>query len=98
MPDIFTASTKLMTASGVVGTSGIPTRIFSFQCTTTATTGDFNLRNGTTASGTIYIQRAVTKPANVDDNFGARGQLFPNGCYYELTGGGADSFTISYSQ
>lgn len=98
MPDIFSGSTQRLTASGVVGTSGQPTRVFSIQCTAFGSAADFNLRNGTSASGTIYIKIAVAKPSNTDDNFGARGHLFPNGCYYELTGAGADSFVISYSQ
>lgn len=73
---------QLMTTDGVVGTSGNPIRVFSIHMISGGSAGDINLRNGTTASDTIYVQMVGTASAGATISF-AGGQRFPDGCYYE---------------
>ena len=71
-----------MSADGSVGVSGKPTRIFAMNLVSGAGSGDLVLRNGSAASGTIYLQFAGVASTGqlftIDD-----GVFFPGGCFYD---------------
>ena len=81
---MFTGSQHL-TASGVIGTSGKPTRIFSLHIASTASAGYVKLRSGKDATGTEWYQKTGTANVGVTDNIEG-GMYFPNGCYAFLDG------------
>lgn len=72
----FTSTTGV---SSAVGVSGQPFRAFCVH-TATLTAGKLVLRNGTSVSGTTYIQVDGSTQTGTTVNF-ERGVLFPNGCF-----------------
>lgn len=71
-----------LSADSVVGTSGKPIRIFSVEVLSGASAGELVLRNGTSASGTIYVKRDGI--ANKTVNFEwVHGFYFPDGCFFD---------------
>lgn len=72
----------LLTADGVVGTSGNPIRVFSIHIISGSTAGVVNLRNGTLVTDTIYLKHTGVASDGVTYNF-AGGVRFPDGCYYD---------------
>lgn len=74
------------TGDSVVGKSGKPTRVYSatWLCGG-ATNVNLVLRNGTSASGTVYVQQAGTNGVTVTQNWEG-GLLFPNGCFFDQDG------------
>ena len=74
---------EVFTADSAVGISGEPTRVFSatWRCDG-ATDVNLVLRNGTSASGTVYVQQAGTNGVSVTQNWEG-GLLFPDGCFFD---------------
>jgi hypothetical protein len=79
-----TAGAVLKAADGVVGISGKPVRVFGLHVLSGGTAGIVKLYNGTTASGTLYVQQTcgTVSTGNLFE-YGNEGFLFPNGCFYE---------------
>jgi len=74
--------TKRVTADSAIGTSGKPVRVFAANWLSTGTAGVLVLRNGTSASGDIYLtmQGIVSQGQTFDIH---DGMLFPSGCFYD---------------
>jgi len=72
------------TGDAVVGASGKPCRIWNVSWLSDGTARDLVLRNGSTASGTIYIQAGGTVSLTTTLNFEG-GKLFPDGCFFDFT-------------
>jgi hypothetical protein len=90
--------TQLITADGVVGTSGSPVRIFAIHILSGAAGGGVVLlRTGTGASGAIYIQETGNTNDGKTVQFGAAGYFFPAGCYCDIDSN-TTSVAISYIQ
>lgn len=81
----------------VVGTSGKPTRVFCINFTSDGTAGVFILRNGTTASGTIFAQENGVVSSGKTVNYGTTGILFPAGCFMDVDSH-CTAGVVSYSQ
>lgn len=82
------SGTVRKTADSVIGISGKPCRVFTVSHTSGAGgAGNLVLRNGTTASGTVYVNQAGSGANAVDlfgaDKFGANGLEFPDGCFFD---------------
>lgn len=75
-------STRL-TADGAVGPSGLPIRVFNATQLSGATAGILVLRNGTSDSGTVYVQKTAPTVSNTDTVNFEGGLLFPGGCYFD---------------
>ena len=71
-----------VTADSVVGRSGSPLRVFSVTWLSGAAGGELVLRNGTDATGTIYVQQDGTAGKTVVQSWD-EGLLFPNGCFFD---------------
>lgn len=80
-------------ADSAVGRSGQPCRVFSATWLSDGTARDLVLRNGTTDSGTIYVQAAGTISKTVTQNWEG-GLLFPAGCFFDI--GSAVSVAIEF--
>lgn len=79
------SGSQLITADGVVGTSGKPIRVYSIHVISGAGGGAVvNLRSGTTVSSTIRIVATGTASQGVTFNYGNEGQLFEAGCYCDV--------------
>lgn len=90
--------TQLVTADGVVGTSGSPVRIYAIHILSGAGgSGTVQLRSGTGASGTIYVQEAGTANEGRTVLFGTCGYFFPSGCYADIDSD-VTSVAVSYIQ
>lgn len=89
-----TFGTAVLTSSGtVVGESGAPIRVYSAEVKSGATGSVLTLKNGTSASGTVYWQgqgtaSQTTSPAT----FPAGGLYFPGGLFvsWDANGSGAN--------
>lgn len=76
---------SLYTADAIVGgVAGKPVRIFSATWLSDGTARNLVLRNGSTASGTVYVQIAGAISLTVTQNFEG-GLLFPGGCFLDYT-------------
>lgn len=63
--------------------SGKPVRVYSVhEIYGSSSTGSV-LRNGTSASDTIYASLKSTDSQGVTHDFGDKGMLFPSGCFYD---------------
>lgn len=87
-----TSSVRLA-ADGVVGPSGAVIRVWSATWLSDGTARDLVLRNGTTASDTIYVQEPGTASKTKTLNFAA-GLLFPGGCFFDI--GSATAAVIEF--
>lgn len=77
--------TQLVTADGVVGTSGKPVRIFSIHILSGAGGGAVvNLRSGTAVGGTIRIKETGTVDTGKTFDYGKYGYLFEAGCFCDV--------------
>jgi len=77
------AGTQVMTADAAVGVSGSPVRVFTVNLKSGGTAGNIVLRNGTTASGTVYLDFTGTINVGTIYDIGNEGMLFPGGCFYD---------------
>src|SRR4051812_37811186 len=82
------AGSQLFTADGAVGTSGVAARVFTVHVISSsgATAPVLALRNGTSASATVYIQQTGTATVGAGNtfHFGTQGVLFPAGCFCDV--------------
>ncbi len=74
----------IKTADSVIGVSGKPCRVFSVSWLSDGTARDLVLRNGTTASDTIYVTLAGSANVSIVQNWEG-GLLFPDGCFLDFT-------------
>ena len=77
------------TADSVIGTTGEPTRVYSATWLSHTAVGDLVLRNGSSASGDIYVNAVGDADDTVTLNF-ENGLLFPGGCFFDK-----DATTVS---
>ena len=90
--------TQLLTADGVVGTSGVPIWVYAIHILSGAGGGAVvSLRNGTTASDTIYVTETGTASTGKTVLFGNGGLLFPAGCFVDVDTN-TTSVAVSFSQ
>lgn len=73
---------QLVTANGVIGTSGNPIRVFHIHILSGASAGVVQLRNGTSDTDPIYIQETGISSTGADFPYNA-GILFQNGCFLD---------------
>lgn len=97
MPTVQNSATTLLTADGVVGTSGAATRVFFFHIISGGTAAVVSLRNGTTVTSTIYITETGTINTGRTLAYGANGILFPAGCFCDVDVN-TTSVLVSYEQ
>ena len=80
-----------------IGKSGKPTRVFAVNFLSGAAAGVLELRNGTSASDTLFVTENGVITSGKTVQYGTTGILFPAGCFLNIdanvTGG-----VISYSQ
>lgn len=82
------SGSEKFTSDGVVGISGKPCRIFRAFMISGAGAGQLILRNGTSATDTIYVNESGAGADAQDtygaDYFGFNGLEFPDGCYLDV--------------
>lgn len=71
-----------VTADVAVGTSGNPIRVYSIHLVSSSTASTTTLKNGTTTSGTAYLQVDGIASQGVTINI-AGGMRFPGGCFVD---------------
>lgn len=75
------------TTDSVIGTSGVPIRLFAANVAVTGTVaGNLVLRNGTGTDGTIWVteeSKRGTQAANLTFFYGEQGILFSSGLFYD---------------
>lgn len=85
MPIGLSGTTRL-TADGAVGTSGRAIRVFNATWVCSGATNiNLVLRNGTSATDTVYVQQAGANGKTVSQNW-EEGLLFPDGCFFDIDG------------
>jgi len=76
---------QLITADGVVGTSGKAVRIFAIHILSSGGGGAVvKLRSGTAVGGTIRIQETGTVSTGKTFTYGKNGHRFEAGCYCDI--------------
>jgi hypothetical protein len=75
------ASAQTLTASGIVGGSGKPTRIFCVHIVSDGTAGNATLKNGTSTSGSAQSTYLATINTGTTFLESSQGLFFPDGCY-----------------
>lgn len=68
----------------VIGSSGVAVRILTVHLISDGTATVTNLRNGTSASATIYVTETGTASTGKTINYGTQGMLFPAGCFLDV--------------
>jgi len=77
------SGTQLLTAAGVVGSSGKAVRVFNITVVSDGTAGVTTVRNGTSSGGTTYDIITGTVSTGVNRNYGTQGKVFAAGCYID---------------
>lgn len=76
---------KRLTTDGVVGPSGSPIRVHSAVILSgSGGAGVLVLRNGTTASGTVYVQEYGNAASKTKTYNFIGGLVFPDGCFFDI--------------
>jgi hypothetical protein len=79
------AGTKFLDADGIVGVSGHPVRIYNVVILSAAGgAGVLVLRNGTTATDTVYVQEDGTDALKSKIFEYEGGLVFPGGCFFDI--------------
>ena len=93
------AGTQRLTTDGVVGTSGSPTRVFFAELLSAGGgTGNCELKNGTSTSGTAFSEINGTAASKTDSRFyGNDGMYFPAGCWVSFMAN-ATSVLVAFKQ
>lgn len=78
------SGSQYFTADGVVGVIGRPCRVFSVHLLSGGTASTTTLKNGTTTSGTVYVQLDGTISKGTTFNAGPAGIRFPGGCFVDV--------------
>ena len=86
--------TEYFTADSVVGISGKPCRVFNMTFLSGGTAGVAVLRNGTSSSGTVFVQETGVISSTETVNWDC-GLLFPDGCFWDK-GTNVTSAAITY--
>lgn len=82
--------TKQLTASGEVGTAGRPIRVYSITVLSGGSAGTSTLKNNGSSGTTYFTYLCSQVSADNLFTFGAKGMLFPNGCYWTKDGNSTD--------
>lgn len=90
-------SQAFTTSDVVIGTSGKPTRVFAINFLSGGTAGVIILKNGTSASGTAFVQENGVISSGKTVTYGTTGVLFPAGCFLDLDTN-VSSGVVSFSQ
>lgn len=99
MAAIYDAGSILITADGVLGTSGAPVRVYNMHVISNGSGAAVTaLRAGTAVGGTIQIQETGTTSTGKTFDYGMHGHYFPTGCFVDVDGTNGVSVLISYSQ
>lgn len=85
-----------LTTDGVVGVSGKPVMVYSVVALSAGSNGEIVLRNGSSASGTVYVQQDGTASKTVTLNF-IGGLYFPGGCFFDIDTN-ITAIVVSYEQ
>ncbi len=72
-----------LTADSVLAQSGQPIRLYSIYWVKGAGTEAMVVRNGASASGTVWISHASTASTGNFLDLGSEGILFPDGAFYD---------------
>jgi len=92
------AGTKRLAASGEVGSeAGKPIRVYSFSVLSGATPGTSTLKNGGASGTTLFTYTCPTASTDNIFDFGAKGMLFPSGCYWTKDANSTD-IKVNYDQ
>lgn len=78
-----------------IGPSGKPIRVFSLNFLSGGTAGVLILRNGTSASDTVFVTENGVISSGKTVEYGQTGILFPAGCFMDVdanVAGGVVSF------
>lgn len=70
------------TADSVIGASGKPVRIYNATWLSTGSAGTLVLRNGSDATGTVWVQQEGTASQTKTVNWEG-GLLFTSGCFFD---------------
>jgi len=70
------------TSDSVIGIAGDPSRVYSVTWLSGTTAGNLVLRNGSDATGDIFIQEEGTASQTKTLTF-EEGLLFPSGCFFD---------------
>lgn len=98
MPDSQSSGIALITADGVVGTSGAATRVFSIHILSGGGgAAVVALRAGTAVTDTINIKETGVVSTGKTFEYGDRGFLFPSGVYVDVDAN-TTSVAVAYSQ
>ena len=77
------SGSQLITADGVVGTSGLPVRIFSIHIIS-GTAAVVSLKTGAATCGAIWVTETGTLNTGKTFNYGEQGLRFPAGCFVDV--------------
>lgn len=98
MPEVWNSGSQLVgTADAAIGSSGKATRVFNIHIISGGTAAIVSLRNGTSASDTIYLTETGTISTGKTIDYGTKGQLFSNGCFVDVDTNTV-SVLVAYSQ
>lgn len=92
-----TANSKIMTASGEVGTAGKPVRVFSVSALSGGTAGVSTLKNNGSGGTTWITMTCAAVSTSTQFDFGEKGIRFPNGCYWTKDAN-TTSVVVSYRE
>lgn len=93
-----TSGSQRLTADGVVGRSGSPIRVYSaVMHSGSGGAGELVFRNGTTDSGTIYLQEAGTAASKTKTYNFCGGLFFPSGCFFDKDAN-TDAVVVNFEQ
>lgn len=73
-----------LTADGAVGRSGNPIVVYNVEMLNNSSVGELVLRNGTSASDTVYVKKNGVTVSDTDTYNWEGGIVFPNGCFFDI--------------
>jgi len=92
------AGSQLATADAAVLAAGVPVRVFAIHVISGGGgAAVLTLRNGSTASGTVWVTETGTTSRGKTVSFGTQGILFPAGCFVDFDTNTA-SVLVTYSK
>lgn len=98
MASSWDAGSQLITADGVLGTSGKAVRVFNMHVLSGGGGAAIPaLRAGTAVGGAIQIQETGTVSTGKTFDYGMHGHYFPTGCFVDVDTN-TTSVLIAYSQ
>lgn len=92
-----TSGSISVTSDSIIGTTGRPIRLWAVNMLSGGTAGELVLRNGSTASDSIWVREQGTVSTGKTVEYGSQGILFPNGMFYD-DDSNFTSVTIQYSE